>query len=341
MTAPDPAVYAVLPTEQLRSLLDRPGMPAGHRQVAEQELARRAGSQAWSPVEPAGVTDQLPAEPATTAAYPQQPAAGYPAYPQQPAAGYPAHPTYPATAAEYPAAAGEYPGYPPRAAVRSGAPTKVVVAVCAAAAVLGLIVMVGIPLLLWTGSHRTLSAASAPGGASTAPGTAQPGQWVTDTNTYCRTVDLQLKQVGQAVTPDQVPVVLSSMVTILSAMNHHLQTVPVPAAQRADYRQMLTNWQTTVDDYATAVAAAKSGDTAGEQAALTAAGTANQQGNAAAVRLGLADCAGAGGLGDNRGINSAGWRRRSAGVPAAASRRSARRPPPRTTAIPVPAGSRA
>jgi uncharacterized protein (DUF885 family) len=129
--------------------------------------------------------------------------------------------------------------------------------------------------------------------------------WTVPINAYCRQVDLQLKAVPRAQTATQVPITLRQTGSIVRAMNARLHGMTVPTDQKSDYDAMMAAWDRVPGAYDQAATAAANGNQSGMDSALAQSDQANEQGNAIANKLGLADCAGAGGLGGSSGPSSA------------------------------------
>lgn len=264
---------------------------------------------------------------------PGQPLASYPpsyppAPPSYPPAGQP-QPPYPAAAGSQPPGYGP-PGYPPPpygqtpflgpGSSSNGPSRGVVISLVVGGLVLVLLVVTGL-VYLGRAHLAQSSETSSPAATGTAapeptdpdgsvptapPGTPSTEAWAVRINSYCRVVDLQLKAVPepQSKSPVQRVLNLRATATILRTMNQRLRGMQVPAADRADYTAMMTAWDQVPIYYDQAAKAAGKNDEQAFRTALTRSQLENEKGNAIANRLGLTDCAGAGGLPDGTGGSS-------------------------------------
>lgn len=125
------------------------------------------------------------------------------------------------------------------------------------------------------------------------PDTVTMTSWRAESNDYCRTVtDPQMKQAqSNSSTPD-----LRQMAQIQRTSDRYLRGLEMPLAVRNDVQQMTQLWDKFADFLEVQTDAFDQGDTAKYTQALTMGNDLNDAGNIIATRLGLDQCAGAGGL---------------------------------------------
>jgi hypothetical protein len=124
----------------------------------------------------------------------------------------------------------------------------------------------------------------------------QPATWRAAANAYCRRMDLRLKAAGEVDVYGDIPAVLPKRAALFREMDQHLRDMRAPDTWTDAIDKMARDWDYTagwwsaaVDDYAKGNVSEVDGD-------LDKAESANQAGNVIANKLGVTDCAGAGGL---------------------------------------------
>jgi hypothetical protein len=284
--------------------------------ASEPSWTRPDGLSSSSGRDGGGSAHSSPTQPGFAVPYPPNP----PTQPYPPT-GYPSQPFQgqaPAFQGQAPAFQGQAPGgYPPPWGPAAGYPQGYPQVMPAGAPsgrgrVVGLIVgVVALALVLMSGaiylandyfgSQDANSPSEATNDGSAAPGpsglaTSSGESWTVPVNAYCRVMDRQLKAVPKPRTVVERVAVLHQDAAILRNMNSRLRGMPVPQEHRSDYDAMLTAWEQVPPGYENAATAATKGDQAGVDSALTRSEMANNRGNVIANRLGLSDCAGAGGL---------------------------------------------
>jgi len=122
--------------------------------------------------------------------------------------------------------------------------------------------------------------------------------WAAPVNAYCRVADRQLKAVPQGKDKAARVAYLKGTGAVIRAMNDRLRGMSVPPEHKADYDGMLAAWDQVPTGYDQQAAAVTSGDQTALDAAVASTEAANERGNQLANRLGLPDCADAGGIPD-------------------------------------------
>jgi len=142
---------------------------------------------------------------------------------------------------------------------------------------------------------------TAPGGPPRTRAPQSTEAWAGPVNAYCRVVDRQLKAVPQGKDKDAKVAYLKGTGAVIRAMNDKLRGMSVPPEHKADYDGMLAAWDQVPTGYDQQAAAVAAGDQTALEAAAARTEIANQRGNLLANRLGLPDCADAGGIPDGSG----------------------------------------
>jgi hypothetical protein len=133
-----------------------------------------------------------------------------------------------------------------------------------------------------------------PAGAGAADGATS--SWLAATNAYCRTTtDPAIKKASPLATTD-----LAAYFARVAAINREVDMVlrkDPPSGLRTQVEQVASNWDRMATFFDQAAAALRKNDRAGAKAAAAQGDAANQLGNDLASRIGLQDCAQAGGIG--------------------------------------------
>jgi hypothetical protein len=298
-----------------------------------------------APLPPWGPPDDDQAAPTqplgTLSPAPEPPAYGQPAYgpppavPGQASLGEPSfgHPPYGQPRyGQAPYGQAPY-GQPPSVPPSSGRKLPWIIGAVAAAVVL---LLAGVSVAAWhrlsAGTNTTASGTPA-AGTPTTPGSTSPDtgtprgspgatsggttpgptghtdaattSWLAATNAYCRnTTDPDLKRAAPLATADPV-----TYFTRVAAINRQLDTLlrkNPPAGLRPQVEQIASAWDQMASLMDQAATAVRNNDRAGAARLLDQADTANQHGNDLASRIGLQDCADAGGIGVTAGPSGGG-----------------------------------
>ena len=124
------------------------------------------------------------------------------------------------------------------------------------------------------------------------------GEWLAAQNAYCRnTVDPAIKAAAADPNSDAATF-FTQMAAINRELDRRLRQAP-PSTLKADVNRIADDWDTmaTLDDQA--AAAAQAGNRAEALRLANQGQVANQAGNDLAIKIGLPDCAAAGGIGDS------------------------------------------
>ena len=147
---------------------------------------------------------------------------------------------------------------------------------------------------------------AAPPATSGAPGASGPsaapsgpaGEWLAAQNAYCRnTVDPAIKAAAADPNSDAATF-FTQMAAINRELDRRLRQAP-PSSLKADVNRIADDWDkmAALDDQA--AAAAQAGNRAEALRLANQGQVANQAGNDLAIKIGLPDCAAAGGIGDS------------------------------------------
>jgi hypothetical protein len=127
-------------------------------------------------------------------------------------------------------------------------------------------------------------------------GTAQTRAWLAAANAYCRnTTDPELKKVRPLIATDPAGY-FSEAAKINRRLDAFLRK-DVPAPLRADVASITASWDELATLYEQAAKAGAGGDLTAADDLVARAMVSNEKGNLVARRIGLPDCADAGGLG--------------------------------------------
>jgi len=141
-----------------------------------------------------------------------------------------------------------------------------------------------------------------PGASGRTPSAGVPsgsaGEWLSAQNAYCRnTVDPAIKAAGADPNSDA-----AAFFTRMAAINRELDNrlrQATPSSVKTDVDEIAADWDRMATLYERAAAAVRSGNRAEALRDASQAQDANQAGNDLALKVGLADCANAGGIGDS------------------------------------------
>lgn len=278
MKSADAARFAKTPTPELERRLTQAELPLQEKIAVEEELTRRLVADIL-PLDPAAPTAPDVSSPAGTWAPPVgAPASGWPR------SGGSAH-----TEGAPPKAKG--PPKSPNDVTQPATPRRRRSVMKTLLAVIAVLVVVG-----WaTGAGPRLlgNLQGTDGSPDPQPDTVTMPSWRAESNDYCRTVtDPQMKQAqSNSSTPD-----LRQLAQIQRTSDKYLRGLEMPLSVRDDVRRMTQLWDQFADFLEIQANADDQGDTTLYNQAQTTGNDFNTAGNTTATRLGLDQCAGAGGL---------------------------------------------